>query len=150
MAERRAAVALSCTVLFAWLLLIALRVTGTVAQALQVRMLEAESERSQSRPVNDAQAQDLALRAWSLLRRRSREDIASARELLQQAVAREPSSAFAWALLAESYAADVGGRTPSVVRTERDHSISDWANTPVIVCPTLSSRVVDKRCLSCV
>jgi TolB-like protein/DNA-binding winged helix-turn-helix (wHTH) protein len=93
------------------------RVTGTVAQALQVRMLEAESERSQSRPVADAQAQDLALRAWSLLRRRSREDITSARELLQQAVAREPSSAFAWALLADSYAADVGGRTPNVVRT---------------------------------
>jgi TolB-like protein/DNA-binding winged helix-turn-helix (wHTH) protein len=93
------------------------RVTGTIAQSLQVRMLEAESERSQSRRASDAQAQDLALRAWSLLRRRSREDITSARELLQQAVAREPSSAFAWALLAESYAADVGGRTPDVVRT---------------------------------
>jgi TolB-like protein/DNA-binding winged helix-turn-helix (wHTH) protein len=92
------------------------RVTGTVAQALQLRMLEAESERSQLRPAADAQAQDLALRAWSLLRRRTPEAIASARELLQQAVAREPSSAFAWALLADSYCTDVGGRTPNVAR----------------------------------
>ena len=92
------------------------RVTGTVAQALQLRMLEAASERSRSRSVADAQAQDLALRAWSLLRRRTPEATASARELLQQALAREPASAFAWALLAESYAVDVGLRSPNVAR----------------------------------
>lgn len=87
------------------------RVTGTVAQTLELSLLEAESARAMRRRVADLQAQDLALRAWSLLRRRNGPDIAAARELLQQAVAREPQSAFAWALLAETYGMDVGQRT---------------------------------------
>jgi TolB-like protein/DNA-binding winged helix-turn-helix (wHTH) protein/Flp pilus assembly protein TadD len=89
------------------------RVTGTVAQSLQLRLVEAESERAQRRSVSDAGAHDLALRAWSLVRRRLPADIAAARSLLQQAVARDPQSAFAWSLLAETYSADVGARTPN-------------------------------------
>jgi TolB-like protein/DNA-binding winged helix-turn-helix (wHTH) protein/Flp pilus assembly protein TadD len=92
------------------------RVTGTVAQRLELRLLEVESDRAMSRRPADLQAQDLALRAWSLLRRRSEDDNAAARELLLQAVEREPQSAFAWALLAESYATDVSLRTTNASR----------------------------------
>jgi TolB-like protein/DNA-binding winged helix-turn-helix (wHTH) protein/cytochrome c-type biogenesis protein CcmH/NrfG len=90
------------------------RVTGTVAQSLQIRLLEAASLQAQRRPADDLQAQDAALRAWSLLRHAERVDgtaISAARDLLQQAVARDARSAFAWGLLAETYADDVGGRT---------------------------------------
>lgn len=89
------------------------RVTGTVAQSLHLRLVESESEQAQRRAVADAGAHDLALRAWSLLRRRTPADIAAARSLLQQAVERDPRSAFAWSLLAETYSADVGARTPN-------------------------------------
>jgi TolB-like protein/DNA-binding winged helix-turn-helix (wHTH) protein len=93
------------------------RVTGTVAQSLQIRLLEAESEQAQRRPTADLQAQDLALRAWSLLHRpRSAANVAAARELLQQAVARDAQSAFAWGLLANTYREDVGGRTLNASR----------------------------------
>jgi len=76
-------------------------------------MVESEAEQAQRRPLADAGAHDLALRAWSLLRRRTPADIAAARSLLQQAVERDPRSAFAWSLLAETYSADVGARTPN-------------------------------------
>jgi TolB-like protein/DNA-binding winged helix-turn-helix (wHTH) protein len=89
------------------------RVTGTVAQSLHLRLVEAEAERAQRHPVADADAHDLALRAWSLLRRHTATDIAAARALLQQAVERDPQSSFAWSLLAETYSADVGARTPN-------------------------------------
>jgi TolB-like protein/DNA-binding winged helix-turn-helix (wHTH) protein/Tfp pilus assembly protein PilF len=88
------------------------RVTGIVAQSLHIRLLEAESDQAQRRPAADLKAQDLALRAWALLRRGPMApNIADARELLQQAVARDPQSAFAWALLAQTYIDDVSGRT---------------------------------------
>jgi TolB-like protein/DNA-binding winged helix-turn-helix (wHTH) protein/Tfp pilus assembly protein PilF len=91
------------------------RVTGTVAQSLHIRLLEAESEQAQRRPIADLQAQDIALRAWALLRRGPlAPNIAAARELLQQAVARDPQSAFAWALLAQTYNDDVSGRTSNI------------------------------------
>jgi TolB-like protein/DNA-binding winged helix-turn-helix (wHTH) protein/cytochrome c-type biogenesis protein CcmH/NrfG len=98
------------------------RVTDTVAQSLHLRLVEAESERSRRRPAADLAAQDLVLQAWSLLRRYTPSDVAAARALLEQAVARDAGSALAWALLAETYTADVGSRWLHL----RDASRADW------------------------
>jgi TolB-like protein/DNA-binding winged helix-turn-helix (wHTH) protein/Flp pilus assembly protein TadD len=90
------------------------RVTGTVAQAMQLKLVEAESERARGRRPADLGAQDLVLQAWSRLRRHAPEDVATARELLQRALTRDSQSAFAWSLLARTYASDVGGRSPNL------------------------------------
>jgi tetratricopeptide (TPR) repeat protein len=87
------------------------RITGTIAQSLQVRLVEAESARALRQPAANVDAQDLALQAWSLLRRNSPDEVKNARELLLRAVARDPQSAFAWSLLADTYTADVGSRS---------------------------------------
>jgi TolB-like protein/Tfp pilus assembly protein PilF len=85
------------------------RITGTVAQSLHLRLVEAESVRAGQQA--DAGALDLAYQAWSLLRRRTPESVASARELLQRSTQLDPQSALAWALLAKSYSADVSFRS---------------------------------------
>jgi TolB-like protein/DNA-binding winged helix-turn-helix (wHTH) protein/cytochrome c-type biogenesis protein CcmH/NrfG len=86
------------------------RITGTVAQSLRLRLIEAESARASRRPVADATAHDLTLRAWSKLGQRSPDAVAEARDILQRALSRDPQSALAWGLLADTYTADVGGR----------------------------------------
>jgi tetratricopeptide (TPR) repeat protein len=91
---------------------------------LQVRLLEVESEQKRHHPVNDLHAQDLALKAWSLLRRREAGAIEEARQLAQRAVARDAQLAFAWGLLAQSYAVDVSGRTVNAGRAGA--SRSEW------------------------
>ena len=89
-------------------------VTGTVAQRMQLKLLQAESERASGQRPADMGAQDLVLQAWSRLRRQAPEDVAAARELLQRALTRDSQSAFAWSLLARTYAADVGGRSTNL------------------------------------
>jgi len=86
------------------------RITGIVAQSLHLRLIEAESARAGRQPANDASAHDLTLRAWSQLRQSTPESVAAARETLQQALARDPQSALAWSLLADTYTSDVGRR----------------------------------------
>jgi TolB-like protein/DNA-binding winged helix-turn-helix (wHTH) protein/cytochrome c-type biogenesis protein CcmH/NrfG len=97
------------------------QVTGAVAQRMQLKLLQAESARATGQRPADRAAQDLVLQAWSQLRRQAPADVAAARELLQRALALDPESAFAWSLLARTYAADVGGRSPNLgaaTRTE--------------------------------
>ena len=96
------------------------QVTGTVAHSLQLRLVETESTRAGDRPATDAAAHDLALKAWSLLRRRTPEAVATARELLLRAVAQDARSALAWALLADSYTADLGFRAMHLRAATRD------------------------------
>ena len=98
------------------------QVTGTVAQSLHLRLVETESTRASDRPATDAAAHDLALQAWSLLRRRSPDAVAAARELLLRAVAQDARSALAWALLADSYTADLGSRSMHL----RDATRDEW------------------------
>jgi TolB-like protein/DNA-binding winged helix-turn-helix (wHTH) protein len=87
------------------------RVTATVANSLQIRLVEVESVRSLRRTAAGVDAQDLALQAWSLTEsHRTPEAIAQARELAERAVASDPKLAYAWAMLARSYSRDVGGR----------------------------------------
>jgi TolB-like protein/DNA-binding winged helix-turn-helix (wHTH) protein len=98
------------------------RVTAAVANSLQARWIDAASDHARVRRSTDLGAQDLALQAWSLLRRRQPADVSVARDLLKRAVERDARSALAWALLAHSYGADVGLRSSNPGSATR----SEW------------------------
>ena len=87
------------------------RVTGTVARSLDLTLQEVESARARARP--SADLQDLLLQArWLLLQfnRMTPESLQEARRLLEQVSARDPGSALAIALLAQTYNYDVSQR----------------------------------------
>jgi TolB-like protein/DNA-binding winged helix-turn-helix (wHTH) protein/cytochrome c-type biogenesis protein CcmH/NrfG len=97
------------------------RVTGTVAQSLHLRLIEAESERAGRRPLADATVHDLTLRAWSKLRQHTPDSVAEAREILHRALSHDPQSALAWSLMADSYSADVTMRLLRRRGASREH-----------------------------
>jgi TolB-like protein/DNA-binding winged helix-turn-helix (wHTH) protein/Flp pilus assembly protein TadD len=86
------------------------RVTGTVARSLDLKLQEVESARASARP--GADLQDLLLQAWWLMQfsRTTPDSLQQARRLLEQISARDPGSALAFALLAQTYNCDVGRR----------------------------------------
>jgi len=87
------------------------RVTGTVARSLDLTLQEVETAGARARP--GADSQDLLLQArWLLLQfnRMTPESLQQARGLLEQVTARDPGSAFALALLAQTYNYDVAQR----------------------------------------
>ena len=87
------------------------RVTATVANSLQVKLVAVESARSRQRSAADVDAHDLALQAWALNQvLRSPEAIAQARALAERAIALDAKSAFAWTVLSWTYLRDAGGR----------------------------------------
>jgi TolB-like protein/DNA-binding winged helix-turn-helix (wHTH) protein/Flp pilus assembly protein TadD len=87
------------------------RVTGTVARTLDLTLQEVETARARTQPGTDVQ--DLLLQArWLLLQfnRMTPDSLQEARRLLEQASMRDPGSAFALALLAQTYNYDVAQR----------------------------------------
>lgn len=87
------------------------QITGTVARSLDLKLQELESASAQARP--GAHEQDLLLQArWILQQTRSMtpDSLQQARELLEQTSARDPGSALALALLAQTYYFDVAHR----------------------------------------
>jgi TolB-like protein/Flp pilus assembly protein TadD len=87
------------------------RVTGTVARSLDLTLQEVETASARARP--GADVQDLLLQArWLLLQfnRMTPDSLQEARRLLEQVTARDPGSAFALALLAQTYNYDVSQR----------------------------------------
>jgi TolB-like protein len=86
------------------------RVTGTVARSLDLKLQEVETARARARPAADLQ--DLLLQARWLLHfnRATPESVQEARLLLERATARDPASALAFALLAQTYNIDVSQR----------------------------------------
>jgi TolB-like protein/DNA-binding winged helix-turn-helix (wHTH) protein/Flp pilus assembly protein TadD len=86
------------------------RVTGTVARSLDLKLQEVETARARARPAADLQ--DLLLQARWLLQfnRATPESVQEARLLLERANARDPGSALALALLAQTYNIDVAQR----------------------------------------
>ena len=86
------------------------RVTGTVARSLDLTLQEVETARARARPAADLQ--DLLLQARWLLQfnRVTPDSLHQARRLLEQVIARDPGSALAFALLAQTYNYDVGQR----------------------------------------
>jgi DNA-binding winged helix-turn-helix (wHTH) protein/TolB-like protein/Flp pilus assembly protein TadD len=81
-------------------------VTGRIAQIVQAELMSAEIARRPKRQEKSVGADDLALHAWMLSRRASREDNASARALARQAIALDPDSVLAWRALAASIVTD--------------------------------------------
>jgi TolB-like protein/DNA-binding winged helix-turn-helix (wHTH) protein/Tfp pilus assembly protein PilF len=86
------------------------RVTGTVARSLDLTLQEVETSRARAR--QGADVQDLLLQARWLLRfpRTTPESLQQARQLLERAIASDPGSALAFALLAQTYNYDVAQR----------------------------------------
>ena len=81
-------------------------VTGRLGQILQAELVSAEVARRSKRQEKSIGADGLALHAWMLSRRASREDNASARALARQAIALDPDSVIAWRALASSIVTD--------------------------------------------
>jgi TolB-like protein/DNA-binding winged helix-turn-helix (wHTH) protein/tetratricopeptide (TPR) repeat protein len=86
------------------------RVTGTVARSLDLTLQEVETSRARARPAADLQ--DVLLQARWLLQfnRATPDSVQEARQLLQRVSARDPGSALAFALLAQTYNYDVSQR----------------------------------------
>ena len=86
---------------------------GRVAQALHIALLDAESERIARESNPDAQ--DLAMRAWSLWYRIEREANAKAHLLARQAQALDPGCTLAWVVEGNCHIADIALRwTPDM------------------------------------
>jgi tetratricopeptide (TPR) repeat protein len=96
------------------------RVTGTVARSLDLKLQEVETARARERSAADLQ--DLLLQArWLLQFNRTTPDaVQEARQLLERASARDPGSALAFALLAQTYNVDVSQRWLSLRGTTRE------------------------------
>jgi TolB-like protein/DNA-binding winged helix-turn-helix (wHTH) protein/Flp pilus assembly protein TadD len=96
------------------------RVTGTVARSLDLTLQEAETARARARP--GADVEDLLLQARWLLQfnRATPDSVQEARRLLERASARDPGSALAFALLAQTYNYDVAQRWLSLRGATRE------------------------------
>jgi TolB-like protein/cytochrome c-type biogenesis protein CcmH/NrfG len=96
------------------------RVTGTVARSLDLKLQEVETARARAQP--GADLQDLLLQArWMLQFSRTTPDsLQQARQLLEQVSARDPGSALAFALLAQTYNYDVSQRWLSLRGATRE------------------------------
>ena len=96
------------------------RVTGTVARSLDLTLQEVETSRARARQGTDLQ--DLLLQARWLLQfnRTTPESLQQARRLLEQVSARDPGSALAFALLAQTYNYDVSQRWLSLRGATRE------------------------------
>lgn len=96
------------------------RVTGTVARSLDLKLQEVETARARARPAADLQ--DLLLQARWLLQfpRATPDSVLEARQLLERASVRDPGSAPAFALLAQTYNVDVAQRWLSLRGATRE------------------------------
>jgi TolB-like protein/DNA-binding winged helix-turn-helix (wHTH) protein/Tfp pilus assembly protein PilF len=96
------------------------RVTGTVARSLDLTLQEVETARARARP--GADLQDLLLQARWLLQftRTTPDSLQQARRLLEQVTERDPGSALAFALLAQTYNYDVAQRWLSLRGATRE------------------------------
>ena len=96
------------------------RVTGTVARSLDLTLQEVETARARERP--GAELQDLLLQARWLLQfnRTTPDSLQEARRLLERATVRDPGSALAFALLAQTYNYDVSQRWLTLRGATRD------------------------------
>jgi TolB-like protein/DNA-binding winged helix-turn-helix (wHTH) protein/Flp pilus assembly protein TadD len=96
------------------------RVTGTVARSLDLTLQEVETARARARPAADSQ--DLLLQARWLLQfpRATPDSLQQARRILEQVSARDPGSALAFALLAQTYNFDVSQRWLSLRGATRE------------------------------
>ena len=123
------------------------RVTGTVARSLDLRLQEVEIARARARP--GADLQDLLLQArWMLhFSRTTPETLQQARQLLEQASVRDPGSALAFALLAQTYNWDVSQRWLSLRGATREQWLrrADTLSARAFQLDPADARVVGVR-----
>jgi eukaryotic-like serine/threonine-protein kinase len=78
-------------------------IAGRVAQALDVALAAGQRQQLAEKPTRDLEAYDLYLRARHAFHRRTAEGLTQARQLFEQAIARDPTFAGAHAGLADVY-----------------------------------------------
>ena len=78
-------------------------IAKTIADTLQARLTGAEKEMIAAKPTSDTAAHDLYLKGRSLWRQRTGDNIPKAIAFYEQAIARDPNYALAYAGLAEAY-----------------------------------------------
>ena len=78
-----------------------------IAQTLEMRLLEAEADRSARERTRDPDAQDLLMRGWALWEHRKPEDNAKARELFAQALIEDANFSLAWVGVANTHLSDL-------------------------------------------
>lgn len=78
-------------------------ITLKIAVAMAVQLTEGEQAAVRHRGTNDLQAWGYAVRGYGLVQRYTKEDNAKGQQLLEQAVARDPGYAWAWAWLGWSH-----------------------------------------------
>lgn len=78
-----------------------------IAQTLEIRLLEAEADRSARERTLDPDAQDLLMRGWALWEHRQPADNAKARELFEQALIEDPNFSLAWVGVANTHLSDL-------------------------------------------
>ncbi|MGE5713903.1 MAG: winged helix-turn-helix domain-containing tetratricopeptide repeat protein, partial [Betaproteobacteria bacterium] len=86
------------------------RVTGTVARSLDLTLQEVETARARARPAADSQDRLLQARWLLQFTRTTPDSLQQARRILEEVSARDPGSALAFALLAQTYNFDVAQR----------------------------------------
>ena len=90
-------------------------ITRCIGVALQIKLTDGEQARVFHRDTRNLEAWALASQAFDVIQRFTREDVARARELANQAVKLDPQYGFAWSLLAWTYF---------------DAAISGWCESP--------------------
>jgi len=83
-------------------------VTRNIAVSLQIKLTEGEQARVFYRDTKNLEAWALASQANDLIQRFTKEDVARAKELAEQAVKLDPQYGFAWSLLAWAYFDETG------------------------------------------
>lgn len=123
------------------------RVTGTVARSLDLKLQDVETERARARP--GADLQDLLLQArWMLhFSRTTPDSLQQARQLLEQVSVRDPGSALAFALLAQTYNYDVSQRWLSLRGATREQWLqqADRYSARAFQLDATDARVVGAR-----
>src|SRR5262249_49605369 len=103
-------------------------VTARIAEALHVELIRAESQRAQREHPDNPDAVDLAMRGWAAFNRpHSRESVADARRLFEQALRINPQSSEALIGLAETLTTGVYSRwshTPDDDLMQADQAVT--------------------------
>ena len=78
-------------------------ITRNIGVALQIKLTDGEQARVFHRDTKNLEAWALASQAFDVIQRFTREDVARAKELSEEAVKLDPQYGFAWSLLAWAY-----------------------------------------------
>ncbi len=85
-------------------------ITRCIGVALQIKLTDGEQARVFHRGTKNLEAWALASQAFDVIQRFTREDVARARELSEEAVKLDPQYGFAWSVLAWTYFMEAGWR----------------------------------------